>query len=56
MYGKRFYSKGSPVEAAAMAIWGMVHGLVSLQIRDRFEKLDGDSKNIKGMMHASLNG
>ena len=51
---KDFIPKGNP-QAVSMAIWGMVHGLVSLQIRDRFEKLDGDSKNIKGMMHASLN-
>ncbi|MBC7903171.1 MAG: TetR/AcrR family transcriptional regulator [Gemmatimonadaceae bacterium] len=27
------------VNAVAMAIWGMVHGLVSLSIRDRLEKL-----------------
>lgn len=31
---KGFIVKGS-VEASAMAIWGMVHGLVSLAIRDR---------------------
>jgi len=42
-------------QAVSMAIWGMVHGLVSLQIRDRFDKLDGDGKNIKNMMHQSLN-
>jgi AcrR family transcriptional regulator len=41
--------------AVSMAIWGIVHGLVSLKIRDRFDKVDGDSKNIKNMMHDSLN-
>lgn len=31
--------KKGNVEAASMAIWGMVHGLVSLSIRNRLEKL-----------------
>lgn len=51
---KGYLPKGN-TQAVSMAIWGMVHGLVSLQIRNRFDKLDGDSKNIKGMMNASLN-
>jgi AcrR family transcriptional regulator len=42
------------VQAVSMAIWGMVHGLVSLQIRSRFDKID-DGKNIKSLMHQSLN-
>ncbi len=50
---KKFIQKGN-TKAVSMAIWGMVHGLVSLQIRDRFEKL-GDGKNIKTLMHQSLN-
>src|SRR5207237_10358539 len=40
---KGFIPKGN-TQAVSMAIWGMVHGLVSLQIRNRFDKLDGDSK------------
>lgn len=51
---KNFIAKGD-VKAVSMAIWGMVHGLVTLQIRDRFDKLDEDPKNIKSMMHACLN-
>jgi len=41
-------------DAVAMGIWGMVHGLVSLAIRDRFEKL-GENLDLKGLMHQSLN-
>jgi AcrR family transcriptional regulator len=51
---KEYIPKGN-TQAVSMAIWGMVHGLVSLKIRDRFDKLDSDGKNIKNMMHASLN-
>jgi len=40
--------------AVAMGIWGMMHGLVSLAIRDRFEKL-GENLDIRAMMHQSLN-
>ena len=44
----------APVEAAAMAIWGMVHGLVSLSIRDRMNKLVPKEKLLM-TMHQSLN-
>jgi len=43
-----------PVEAAAMAIWSMVHGLVSLAIRDRMNKLVPKEKLVS-TMHQSLN-
>ena len=42
------------VEAAAMGVWGMVHGMVSLEIRKRFDKLVPEQQ-IKGMMRQSLN-
>ena len=44
----------APVEAIAMAIWGMVHGLVSLAIRDRMNKLVPKEKLVSAM-HQSLN-
>ena len=44
----------APVEAVAMAIWGMVHGLVSLAIRNRLNKLVPKEKLVS-TMHASLN-
>ena len=40
--------------AVAMGIWGMVHGLVSLAIRDRFEKLVAPEEVIS-TMHKALN-
>jgi AcrR family transcriptional regulator len=54
-----FLKKGN-LEAASMAIWGMVHGLVSLAIRQRLEKLCppannfGGNNNLKTMMRQSL--
>lgn len=42
------------VNVVAMSIWGMVHGLVSLAIRDRFEKLVS-TENILPTMLQSLN-
>ncbi len=42
------------VNAMAMAIWGMVHGLVSLSIRDRFDKLVPKDQ-VFTMMEQSLN-
>jgi hypothetical protein len=48
-----FIYKGN-VEVASMAVWGMVHGLVSLAIRERFNKLVPENE-IRGMMHQSLN-
>lgn len=50
---KKEYIKKGNVQAVSMAVWGMVHGLVSLQIRSRFEKL-GDSKDIPKLMHQSF--
>jgi AcrR family transcriptional regulator len=35
---KKLVEKGD-VDAISMVIWGMVHGMVSLAIRDRFDKL-----------------
>jgi hypothetical protein len=35
---KKLIEKGD-VDAISMAIWSMVHGMVSLAIRDRFDKL-----------------
>jgi len=35
---KNLVEKGD-VHAVSMAIWSMVHGMVSLAIRDRFDKL-----------------
>jgi len=54
-----FLKKGN-VEAASMSIWGMVHGLVSLAIRHRLDKLCPPANNfigdahMKTMMHQSL--
>lgn len=42
------------VEAASMMVWGMVHGMVSLAIRERFDKLV-PKEDIPAMMHQSLN-
>jgi len=50
---KGFIYKGN-VEAASMTIWGMVHGLVSLAIRERFDKLI-PSEEIPAMVQKSLN-
>ena len=50
---KKFIRKQN-VQVVTMAIWGMVHGLVSLQIRSRFIKID-DGKNIKSLMLQSIN-
>jgi AcrR family transcriptional regulator len=50
---KGFIKKGD-IDAVAVSIWGMVHGMVSLAIRDRFDKL-GVNVDIKGVMYQSLN-
>jgi AcrR family transcriptional regulator len=42
------------VDAVAMGIWGMVHGLVALAIRDRFDKLV-DKENVIATMQKALN-
>jgi AcrR family transcriptional regulator len=44
----------SNVEAVALGIWGMVHGLVSLAIRQRIEKLVA-AEHIQATMQQSLN-
>lgn len=41
------------VDAVAMAIWSMVHGMVSLAIRDRFDKLVPRDQMVQ-MMNKSL--
>jgi len=57
---KGFIKEGN-VDAVSMAIWGMVHGLVSLAIRQRFDKLCPPANkvfgevNMKTMMQQSLN-
>ena len=51
---KKGYIKKGNTQAVAMAIWGMVHGIVSLQIRSRLDKL-GNENDIPKMMHQSLN-
>jgi AcrR family transcriptional regulator len=42
------------VDAMAMAIWAMVHGMVSLAIRKRYEKLVPLPENIVPMMNKAL--
>ena len=57
---KGLIKKGN-VDSVSMGIWGMVHGLVSLAIRQLFDKLcppdqeNYNSEEIKNMMHESLN-
>ncbi len=46
--------KPGDINTMAMAIWGMVHGLVSLSIRQRFDKLV-DEKDVIPTMYKSLN-
>ncbi|HEX4851819.1 MAG TPA: TetR/AcrR family transcriptional regulator [Puia sp.] len=46
--------KPANIDSVAMAIWGMVHGLVSLAIRERFDKL-GEIQDLKALMHQSVN-
>ena len=50
---KGYVHKGN-VEAASMMVWGMVHGMVSLAIRERFDKLV-PKEEIPAMMNQSLN-
>ncbi|MBG9375671.1 TetR/AcrR family transcriptional regulator [Panacibacter sp. DH6] len=55
------YIKKGNADVVSMGIWGMVHGLVSLAIRQRFDKLCPEGRDeyngaeIKDMMHESLN-
>jgi len=42
------------VNTVSMAIWSMVHGLVSLAIRQRFNKMM-EQKDVVPMMHQALN-
>lgn len=46
--------KNHDVTMVAMAFWGLVHGLVSLSIRRRFEKMV-DPEEVINTMHGSLN-
>jgi AcrR family transcriptional regulator len=46
--------KQAPVEIVAVSIWGMVHGLVSLAIRERLGKLV-PKEDLNKVMHQSLN-
>jgi AcrR family transcriptional regulator len=48
------YLLAGNAEAAALTVWGMVHGMVSLAIRDRFDKLV-PKEQIAGMMQQALN-
>jgi hypothetical protein len=41
------------VETVAMAVWSMVHGLVSLAIRQRLDKLV-PAEDVEKTMHESL--
>lgn len=50
---KGMIPKGDPT-AVSMAIWSLVHGLVSLAIRSRFSKLVTEEQ-VLPMMHSSLN-
>ncbi|MBO9564651.1 MAG: TetR/AcrR family transcriptional regulator [Niastella sp.] len=50
---KGFIVKGN-VDAVSMGIWGMVHGLVSLSIRNRFDKMMDPEMTIP-MMSQALN-
>lgn len=58
---ERGYIKKGNADAVSMGIWGMVHGMVSLAIRQRFEKLCPEGREeykgdeIRTMMHESLN-
>jgi AcrR family transcriptional regulator len=49
---KNLIEKGD-VAATAMAIWSMVHGMVSLAIRNRFEKLVSGDQMVP-MMHKAM--
>lgn len=48
-----FIEKGD-VKTVSMAIWSLVHGLVSLAIRQRFDKLV-EEKNVEPTMQQALN-
>ncbi|MFP5040803.1 TetR/AcrR family transcriptional regulator [Parasediminibacterium sp. JCM 36343] len=45
----------SNIDAAAYGIWGMVHGLASLAIKDRLKKMIEDEKDMHLMLQESLN-
>jgi AcrR family transcriptional regulator len=45
--------KEGDTDSIAMAVWGMVHGLVSLRVCKRFEKLV-DADNVVQTMHSAL--
>jgi len=51
----RKFIKEGDVDSMAMAIWGMVHGMVSLAIRDRLEKLVPTPDDVIPTMRRALN-
>jgi AcrR family transcriptional regulator len=50
----RGFIRKADLDVLTMSIWGMVHGLVALAIRDRFQKLV-PKENILPMMMQSIN-
>ena len=50
---KNLIEKGD-VDAMTMAVWGIVHGMVALAIRKRYEKLIPSPENIVPMMNKAL--
>jgi AcrR family transcriptional regulator len=52
---ERKFIKEGDVDVMAMAIWGMVHGMVSLAIRDRLEKLVPTPEEVIPTMRKALN-
>jgi AcrR family transcriptional regulator len=51
---KGYLAKGDPY-LVSLAVWGFVHGLVSLAIRQRMEKIVPDEKMVLPMMEQALN-
>lgn len=51
---KRYLDKGDPY-LVSLAVWSFVHGLVSLAIRQRLEKIVPDEKMLFPMMEQTLN-
>jgi AcrR family transcriptional regulator len=52
---ERKFIKEDDVDAMAMAIWGLVHGMVSLAIRNRLEKVVETPENLVPTMRKALN-
>jgi hypothetical protein len=49
------YLIGTDPHLVSLAVWGFVHGLVSLAIRDRMEKFVPEKEQMLPMMRQSLN-